>query len=291
MIDKATFKRWLRPINFSVNVRPYGTRFRIPVVRGTGLSHRRGHEIWMFDAMRRLFKVQGAVGIIDVGVNIGQTLLKAKSVNIACPYIGFEPNPFCVVYIDELIDLNSFDHCSVFPIALSSRTGMIEFLAESLADAAASIVVGLRSEISRPRKKYIPMLPFDQVAAELSFPKMPVVKIDVEGAEGDVIDGMVNYLRQVRPIVLCEVLHAHSSAHIPLLNTRNAALFASLRAIGYRVHRINKTAGQSTVESITSIKAFPDEVFRFPESFQQCDYLFISEENVEAVEAEFSAAR
>lgn len=290
MIDKATLKRWLRPINFSVRADPYGKHFRIPVLRGTGLSHRRGHEIWMFDALQRLFRIQRRFGMIDIGVNIGQTLLKAKSANLACPYIGFEPNPFCVLYANELIELNRFDQCIVLPVALSAQAGMIEFLADGPADAAGSIVQGLRSNATMPRKQFVPMLTFDQVAADLTLAAMPVVKIDVEGAEGDVIRGMRNHLQKCRPLVLCEVLHAHSSAHIAMLKTRNDALLSSLEDAGYRVYRLIKSTDQSKVASILSIEAFPDEVFRYPESFQQCDYLFIPEESVPAVEGEFTPA-
>lgn len=290
MIDRATVKRWLRPLNFSVTVEPYGTRFRVPVLRGTGLSLRLGHEAWMFDALQRLFRIQGRFGMIDIGVNIGQTLLKAKSVNLACPYIGFEPNPFCILYANELIELNGFEHCTMLPVALSGRAGMVEFLAHGPADAAASIVPGLRSDAKIRRKQYAPMLTFDQAAADLSLAGLPVVKIDVEGAESEVVCGMRNYLQRCRPLVICEVLHAHSSAHISMMEASNDSLLSSLEAAGYGVYRLIKDAGQSKVVSVLPIDVFPSEVFRYPESFQQCDYLFVPEERVSAVKGEFTPA-
>ena len=42
---------------------------------------------------------------LDIGVNIGQTLMKLKSVNPKIEYIGFEPNATCVHYVNKLIDM------------------------------------------------------------------------------------------------------------------------------------------------------------------------------------------
>ena len=42
-------------------------------------------------------------GFIDVGVNVGQTLLKLKSISSEINYLGFEPNPNCVNYLKNLI--------------------------------------------------------------------------------------------------------------------------------------------------------------------------------------------
>src|SRR5919205_552723 len=74
---------------------------------------------WMVDALARLFALAGRPGLVDVGVNIGQTLLKLRSIARDAPYVGFEPNPFCIQFVNELIALNGFDRCVLLPVALA----------------------------------------------------------------------------------------------------------------------------------------------------------------------------
>ena len=49
----------------------------------------------MIDILKIVLPIENKK-FIDVGVNIGQTLLKLKSVSSEIDYIGFEPNPICV---------------------------------------------------------------------------------------------------------------------------------------------------------------------------------------------------
>ena len=53
------------------------------------------------------------------------------------------------------------------------------------------------------------------------------MKIDVEGAELDVIAGMTRLLRDARPIVVCE------------MHGRNAEFCAAMDAAGYRVTNLD----------------------------------------------------
>src|SRR2546423_15720410 len=93
---RTALKRLLRPFILVLPVRAYGARFKVPILRGVGGSHRHGSEPWMVDALARLFALAGRPGLIDVGVNIGQTPLKLRSIDRDRRYVGFETNPFCI---------------------------------------------------------------------------------------------------------------------------------------------------------------------------------------------------
>ena len=278
MSVKATVKRLLRPFNLVVPASVYGTRFRVPIIRGVGGSHRQGSEPWMIDAFGRLFRVAGRAGLIDVGVNIGQTLLKLRSIERHCRYVGFEPNPFCIQFVNEVIALNGFDDCVILPVALSTRAGLIDFIADSEADSAASMVQDLRPGKARLRKQYIAMLAFDDIAADLDLAGIPVVKIDVEGAELEVLGGMRGFLRSHRPWVICEVLHAHTAAQLGFVGRRNAELMALLREVGYAVYRIVKGERMASVTGLIPVDAFPEDVFDSRVSPAVCDYLLVPQE-------------
>ena len=62
---------------------------------------------------------------------------------------------------------------------------------------------------------------------DLDEPPPTVVKIDVEGAELDVIAGMTRLLRDVRPIVVCE------------MHGRNAEFCAAMDDAGYDVSNLD----------------------------------------------------
>jgi FkbM family methyltransferase len=286
---KAAVKRLLRPFNLVLPVHAYGARFKVPIIRGVGGSHRAGSEPWMVDALQRLFAASGRTGLIDVGVNIGQTLLKLRSIAPDARYVGFEPNPFCIQFVNEVIALNGFKDCLLLPVALSTGPGLIDFVADSEADSAASMVENLRPGKPSIRKQFIAMMAFDDIAAGLDVDGIPVVKIDVEGAELEVLSGMRGFLRRSRPLVLCEVLHAHSPAQVPLMHGRNAALIALLVEAGYVALRIRKTAGQVRVQGLEPVVEFPDAVFDALASPPLCDYLFVPNERTEATRAAFAA--
>jgi FkbM family methyltransferase len=277
MTIKGRVKRLLRPFSFSIRATLHGRRFQIPVIHGVGASHRHGTEPWMIDALRKLFRLSGEVGLIDVGINIGQTLLKLRSFEDSCPYVGFEPSPFCVLYVTELIERNRLRNCTIVPVALAGKAGVATLQTTQEGDSAATIVEGLRGEIPAPHSQYIATLRFDQVSLDLD--RIPVVKIDVEGAELDVLSGMEQFLCERRPFVLCEVLHAHSADQLEAVGRHNRELTRLLDGLGYDVLRLCKGPRSTEVLGVEAVDEFPDETYR-RESQWLCDYLFAPTERV-----------
>ena len=63
------------------------------------------HEPWMAGLLERILRVKKG-GLVDVGANAGQTLLRYKSLVPKGSYVGFEPNCYAAAYVQEIIDLN-----------------------------------------------------------------------------------------------------------------------------------------------------------------------------------------
>src|SRR5882724_8814387 len=79
----------------------------IPVMGGLGYNNVFGTEKWMSSVLKKILnRSEGC--FVDVGVNIGQTLIKVKSIDRNIDYLGFEPNPVCVFYAENLIGINKF---------------------------------------------------------------------------------------------------------------------------------------------------------------------------------------
>jgi len=171
---KTAAKRALRSLIISVPIEVGSARFKAPIIGGVGRTNRHDAEPWMTDVLRRLLSVAPKTGFLDVGVNLGQTLLKLRSLDTTIPYLGFEPAPLCVQYSNELIRLNHFRDTAIIPVGLSDKSAVCEFFAGEDDSADASIVEGLRPGQVVGRKQYVPVFPLDDLIPRAGRVQPPV---------------------------------------------------------------------------------------------------------------------
>lgn len=96
----------------------------------------------MAPLLKRLYRPETL--LIDVGVNIGQTLVKYASIaGTACRYIGFEPNMKAASYVDEIIIRNGMQNAMIVPVGLGSDTRLTTLFMASAGstDPGASCLV------------------------------------------------------------------------------------------------------------------------------------------------------
>ena len=82
-------------------------------------------------------------------MNVGLYLVKLRVYSADRPYIGFEPNPSCLLYTQELIRLNGFQNSAVFPLALFDSEGVARFFASQPGDKTGSLMPEFKSGDSR----------------------------------------------------------------------------------------------------------------------------------------------
>ncbi len=280
---KAMVKALLNPLlkffNFTVSVRYNRRAFRIPVIRKTGLTMLYQKEKWMGKLLESL-ALPDQSSFVDVGTNLGQTLLYFKSV-YDLDYFGFEPNAHCLSYIDTLIRMNRITRTTLIPVGLSHTTGIQKLYRKDESDSGATIIENFRpGHYSDEDVSSIPVFRFD----DLGFWKdhsVSLVKIDVEGAESFVLEGMEVFLTTQQPAIICEVLDADSEEFLPDVQQRADAIVGNLKRWGYMIYRVNHgndTIGFEELDSIT-LKAYG------PESVDANDYLFVPREfDIAAVE-------
>lgn len=200
---KRTYRR-VRP-TATVNI---GARaFALPIAPNDFLKLDDAHEPWLdWIYAAALEQKQGA--LVDVGVNRGQTLAKMLRIAPDNRYIGFEPQPACVFYVDEFVRINRLDNCTIIPIALSDRAALLELSLNTAepGDGAASIASGHRPDSFYVQSKIVAAFRGDDALATIPAP-ISLIKIDVEGAELEVLKGLQDTLREHRPFVLFEVLN------------------------------------------------------------------------------------
>ena len=114
------------------------------------LVHRLG--LWKryersMDGLFRLRLQEHPGTFLDVGVHLGQTLLKVKSLSPSTPYVGFEPNPICVNLARQAARRAGLSDTRIIPVGLARETGILPLLARGGdTDSAASTVAGFRND-------------------------------------------------------------------------------------------------------------------------------------------------
>jgi FkbM family methyltransferase len=244
-------------VNLSVPTQIAGQVVRIPILLGNGLQNLdidSSSEPWLMESLRRLF-ARRAGAFVDVGVNIGQTLIKAKALDRRRPYYGFEPNPGCCHYVEQLIHVNQFPNCTMIPTGLSDCSGIATLRSHphvSL-DSCASLVDGFAFGYEGlDAGQVATLLPGDEVMARLEIDEIAVIKIDVEGGELEVLRGLERTLRARRPYVICEILPV-VDVKAPtgeLRLTRQEAVLDFLRKMGYAAFRVHGDLSIQPIEAI-----------------------------------------
>jgi FkbM family methyltransferase len=237
----------LRLLSFALPIRQLGRELKLPIRNGVGLDYIGNPEIWadrLFPPLLQVFPGTFA----DVGVNLGQTLTRMRLIDPQRPYIGFEPNPACVAYSKELIALNHFADCPIVPAGLSDHDGTVElhFSHDSLTDSGATMIPGFKGDLPIHQRLLV-VRRFASVELELDIAPIGVLKIDVEGAELEVLNSMEHRLAIDRPAVVLEILPVGQATHVDRLR-RQVAIEALLQKHRYRLIRIRNRPGAISLE-------------------------------------------
>lgn len=263
-----------RLLNVTVTQKREKGSVRIPVTGGIGLHNLVQREPWL-DQLISLLLARRAGAFVDVGVNVGQTMLKVKHVAPDVRYIGFEPNPVCYAYAQRLIALNDLRNCTIVPVGLSNTTRVVPLYLCDESDAGASIVDGFRPREHYSQTQYVPVMCADDVLDTLEASELAVLKVDVEGAELEVLEGARDALGR-RPFVICEILPLFSaeSEKGRFRKPRQDKLLRLMHDAGYVLYRVLPTASAVRLEDI--------EIHR---DLELTNYLFAPSEETEFVDA------
>jgi FkbM family methyltransferase len=191
----------------------------------------------MYDLLSRLLPEKSGA-FLDVGVNLGQTLLALKACEPRRRYIGLEPNSQCVAYVESLIELNRLTDCQIIPVGLGGENGLrcLQLYGTGF-DSAASIVENFRPGNAVSCVKVAPVFSFPTVEQAAGCPALGVVKIDVEGSEAEILGSMRAMLLRDKPWVIVEILPCYGEDNAGRIE-RQHAIEALLDDIGYAKLRI-----------------------------------------------------
>jgi len=203
-------------------------------------------EPWLdviFDSILR--SRQGT--FLDVGANLGQTMFKLLRLDPAVQYVGFEPQVSCCLMTQKFLEENHLTNCKILPVGLFNSNRFIKLHTGSGDyDCAASMVDGFRPESFYAADRYVCVRKGDDVVSELGIPSICGIKVDVEGAELEVFEGLLETIEKTRPFLIFEVLNHFlamtgtrlDEATLKFRELRIARLESLLRPRGYEIFNI-----------------------------------------------------
>lgn len=208
MVLKKLKARILGTINYELRLRVAERTLRVPVIHNVGRAHLDDHEPHLSVVFERLYSP--GILLIDVGANIGQTLVKFFAVaGPAGRYIGFEPNAKAASYVEELIIRNDLKYAAIVPVGLGLNAHLAALLLHSAGstDPAASMQGAIRDADFYGSRKTVAVFDGDSALATLGVPEGPIIlKIDVEGGELEVLRGLEDTISRLRPLIILEIL-------------------------------------------------------------------------------------
>lgn len=155
---------------------------------GEKLIKGEAHDQIVVDEMARAF-ASGRGSFVDIGANIGYfTLLAAK--RYGATVFAFEPSPRELRALHDNLLLNGVNQAVVFPFALSDRDGVVTLNICGEHNAGMNSVVDLRELNVYTSTVEVQTRRFDALMTPEMLRDVRLIKIDVEGYEAAVIQGM-----------------------------------------------------------------------------------------------------
>ncbi len=183
---------------------PSGARFLMKMKWQSHTEYALGtYEPDFFQALRK--HIRSGDACVDVGGNLGYySLLMARLTGPKGRVVTFEPVAENLAVLRENIEINKFKNIKVVDSALGERAGVLKLIRSGSETFTATpstrgyAVEGEHMEVE---------VRVDTLDSYLDreFLRPNVIKIDVEGAELDVLRGATETLRTARPTLLLEI--------------------------------------------------------------------------------------
>lgn len=168
--------------------------------------------------------------ILDIGAHHGlYSLLASKKVSPGGHVIAFEPSPRELRRLRRHLSLNRRRNVQVEPLALGDTEETRELYVVLGQETGCN---SLRPPaISEPvRKIRVPVTTIDRYIQRTGIQRVDFMKLDVEGAELEVLKGGTRLWSDFKPVVLCELADVRTEPW----GYRSVAIYEFLVALSYR---------------------------------------------------------
>lgn len=193
----------------------------------------RGLEPGTGDVLRRL--VQPGMIVADVGANIGMiTLIMAWAAGPGGRVISFEPEAIPRSNLEKMRHLNGLSWVEVRDQAVGAQAGELTF---HVSDIIGHSSLYALPESEGSREIQVEVVRLDDVAPAK---RMDVVKIDVEGAELDVLAGMSGLIAKNKDLA---IVAEFGPEHLKRVGQTPAQWFKAFADAGFKAYIIDEATG------------------------------------------------
>jgi len=145
----------------------------------------------------------------DIGAHIGiVSMFGARLVGKNGSVFAFEADPDNAARVKENVRYNNLNQVTVVQRAVWSSTGCLKFGRASVHSSRNTGAVARDSATIDENTVEVEAVSLDEFSAEHRLPTL--IKIDVEGAEAEVLRGSERLVARARPVLICEVHHARA---------------------------------------------------------------------------------
>lgn len=175
--------------------------------------------------------LQPGMTFFDIGAHHGlYTLLACKKVGATGSVIAFEPSPRERKRLRVNIKINRCANVRVEPVALGSNEGFAEFFV-CLGQETGCNSLRPPSVVQPTKPIRVPITILDNYLQAFQIALVDFIKLDVEGAELDVLKGATKLLNhKPRPLIMCELADVRTKAWGYL----SEEIYEFLESRGYR---------------------------------------------------------
>lgn len=192
--------------------------------------------------------VKSGMSVVDIGANIGfYSMLSAHLVGDTGNVSSFEPNSENCRLIELSANKNGLKNFKLFPFALSNEIGHALFTTHI--GTNGGLIPDTEEMLTNPNCIVVPIMRLDDIMMK----PVDFIKIDVEGAEGLVIEGATGLIEKHRPVVTSEF----SLEMLARVSSNNGNEYLQyFNSIRYNVYIINRET--YNLDLITDLDAFID---------------------------------
>lgn len=159
----------------------------------------------LLSAARRLVKPGDVVW--DIGANVGLfSLAAAVCSGRHGAVMSFEPDSWLASLLRRTSSAQPVEHAliTVVPAAVASQVSLRQFSVAARSRASNALAEYGSSQMGGVREQFI-VATFNLDWLLTQFRPPNIIKIDVEGAELEVLRDQQRILQQIRPVIICEV--------------------------------------------------------------------------------------
>ena len=202
------------------------------------------YEYWKTKLFFQL--VKSNMIVVDVGANKGYfSLLSAKLMSDKGRVLAFEPYPNNGYWLQNSIQANRYSSITLFPFALSNLEGKKKFYVGKYSGSGSFF----HSDNTTNKKFFVKCRKLDNVLEENAVDHVDLLKIDVQGADLEVLEGAEETLSQQNLKIVMD---------IDVAKEKREVLLDYIQSFGFKLFTIGKKPQPITAlnnECITEVFA------------------------------------